>query len=102
MRNGCSDRLVRIGETGTDLTFEEIINTLYRGQVSEELGPPFDDPEIEKCATEMNEAADLALKIWQISSNDEAAAQAMQRTDNQYVIEIGEALESGDWSALAI
>lgn len=102
MRNGCSDRLCHVQDKNPDMPFHEIME-LYRGQISEELGPPFDDDaQTEKCANEMNEAADLAEEIYNQHNDDQAAAEAMQESENAYVVDIGEALESGDWAPLAI
>lgn len=104
MKNGASDRLYHAAENGEELTFRQFMR-LYAQQIDEELRFTADDEpetreEMQRYAKEMHAAKDAALEIY--FRHIQAAAEEMQNSSDGYLQGIGQALESGDWSRVAI
>ena len=97
------------------LTFEGLMD-YYGWQITEELDVTYGVEEVDRdlpqIAKRMREAREIALNIYHeceaVSEEkdedeiDEQAATRMQAHENEYVQKIGEALESGCWSLVAI
>lgn len=100
MRNGASDRLWNFGNDEHDhnLSFPAIME-LVRQEHREELPPPRDEEAI-KMLEDVEAAIDEAIEMYDWAMI--LIAERMKRSDNPRIVSIGEALESGDWSHLAV
>ena len=97
MRNGASDKLSR----SLDLEPEEVFN-LLGAQIREELYPLMgEEGIIDQCIEEEIAALQEAKFLWQNNPHEQAIA-LMQQSSNERVVQIGEALASGDTCGLAI
>jgi len=115
MRNGASDLLYNYHDSTVRFDFDELMG-FFEEQVREELQPfpdntgdELDDDmkrinaDLAKGAKEIQEAAKVAIEIYDRCETEEAAVAEMKAYEgNDWLPIIGQALENNDYSKLAI